>query len=103
MSTTCELSENINSSKWNQFYMDSYNVFLLFSLHYAKFSDRFHCIYKMYNNASLFQQAVVGLLLFSEHLSLRWWFGSVLILVGLVLINRGNLKDEAKRDLDKNK
>jgi drug/metabolite transporter (DMT)-like permease len=43
-------------------------------------------------------QALVGLLLFNESLSLRWWFGSLLILLGLLLINRGNLKGEENKD-----
>ncbi|XP_071173053.1 transmembrane protein 42-like isoform X1 [Mytilus edulis] len=50
------------------------------------------------NTASNFLfTAFVGLLLFDETLSLRWWFGSLLILLGLMLINRGNLKDELRK------
>ncbi|XP_076112536.1 uncharacterized protein LOC143080537 isoform X1 [Mytilus galloprovincialis] len=50
------------------------------------------------NTASNFLfTAFVGLLLFDETLTLRWWFGSLLILLGLMLINRGNLKDEQRK------
>lgn len=56
------------------------------------------------NTASNFLfTALVGLVLFNESLSLRWWFGSLLILLGLILINRGNLKDEQTKQNMKDK
>lgn len=38
-------------------------------------------------------QALVGVVLFNESLSLRWWMGASLIVLGLLLIHRANRKD----------
>eukprot|EP00105_Crassostrea_gigas_P034640 XP_019918788.1 PREDICTED: transmembrane protein 42-like isoform X1 [Crassostrea gigas] len=37
--------------------------------------------------------ALVGVVLFNESLSLRWWMGASLIVLGLLLIHRANRKD----------
>ncbi|XP_033754097.1 transmembrane protein 42-like isoform X2 [Pecten maximus] len=34
--------------------------------------------------------ALIGWMFFQEYLSLKWWLGSILILLGLVLIHRGS-------------
>uniref|UniRef100_K1QLW2 Kinesin-like protein KIF15 n=1 Tax=Magallana gigas TaxID=29159 RepID=K1QLW2_MAGGI len=39
------------------------------------------------------KKALVGVVLFNESLSLRWWMGASLIVLGLLLIHRANRKD----------
>lgn len=50
------------------------------------------------NTASNFLiSALVGVVLFNEALSLRWWMGASLIVLGLLLIHRANRKDSQDR------
>ena len=42
----------------------------------------------------LFLQALLGRFLFGEVLSLKWWCGASLIVIGLLLIHRGSSKAE---------
>ncbi|KAK3579187.1 hypothetical protein CHS0354_022724 [Potamilus streckersoni] len=44
--------------------------------------------------ANFLLTAVIGFMLFGEHLSIKWWLGSCLILTGLWLIHKGNQKDQ---------
>ncbi|KAL5022487.1 hypothetical protein ScPMuIL_001642 [Solemya velum] len=54
------------------------------------------------NTASnFFFTAVVSSVLFGEHLSLLWWLGSVIILLGLLLIHRGSAVDTTESKIEK--
>ncbi|KAL3860749.1 hypothetical protein ACJMK2_010824 [Sinanodonta woodiana] len=44
--------------------------------------------------ANFLLTAVIGFMLFGEHLSVKWWLGSCLILTGLWLIHKGSQKDQ---------
>jgi len=48
------------------------------------------------NAANFFLTAIFALVLFGEPLSLQWAFGAVLILTGVVLMNYGQQKKEAR-------
>ncbi|CAM1310169.1 Uncharacterised protein g5369 [Pycnogonum litorale] len=40
--------------------------------------------------ANFFCTAILGQVFFGEHLSLMWWFGTILIVFGLLLIHEGS-------------
>jgi len=43
-------------------------------------------------------KAIVGQVIFEESVSLMWWLGTVLIIIGLLLMNYGgNKADESKK------
>ncbi|XP_077982116.1 uncharacterized protein LOC144437132 [Glandiceps talaboti] len=46
--------------------------------------------------ANFFFSAFLGMVLFGETLSLVWWFGASLIIVGLLFIHKGTVEDEKK-------
>ncbi|XP_048756155.2 transmembrane protein 42-like [Ostrea edulis] len=53
------------------------------------------------NTASNFLvSALMGVALFNETLTLRWWMGASLIVLGLLLIHRANMKEREKDKVD---
>lgn len=50
------------------------------------------CVYFYY------LQAIVGQFIFEESVSLMWWLGTVLIIVGLVLMNHGAKKSALRKN-----
>ncbi|XP_061162515.1 transmembrane protein 42-like [Saccostrea echinata] len=51
------------------------------------------------NTASNFLiSALIGVALFNETLSLRWWIGASLIVTGLLLIHRANRKESEEKN-----
>ena len=43
-------------------------------------------------------QAVFGMVLFGEALSLMWWLGASLIVAGLVLIHQGGERERERKE-----